>query len=182
MGRRDQARRHQVGVERRTFFVVRMTQTHIGAMAKRPEAARSGETFEERPGQADPRQGGAAGHAGARPDAGGTAQSRHRPGPRRRRLADWRSRRPRQGSGTIGPSAAAGQFLGPPRRLRQCAPGARLGGARLRRGAAAGLCRQSPGLARRTRSRSGARARHRGTGRRRRQDHRAAGRCADRAS
>ena len=49
---------------------------------EKPEAARSRETFEKRPGQADARQGVAPGHGGARPVAGGHPQSRHRPGPR----------------------------------------------------------------------------------------------------
>ena len=55
---------------------------------ERPEAARSGQAFEKRPGQADPRQGVAAGHAADRSDAGRSAQSRHRQGARRHRLAD----------------------------------------------------------------------------------------------
>ncbi len=55
----------------------------------------------------------------------------------------------------------ARQFLRPPRRFCQRAPRARVGRARLRRGAAAGLCRQDPGAARRTRSRPRPCARHR---------------------
>ena len=51
--------------------------------------------------------------------------------------------------------AAARQFLRSPRRFRQCASGPRLGGARIWRGAAAGLYGQDSGPARRTRSRSG---------------------------
>ncbi len=66
----------------------------------------------------------------------------HRPGHGR----TWRADRA---------AATARQFLGPPRRLRQCASGARLGGARFWRGAAAGLCRQKSGRAGRARSRSG---------------------------
>src|SRR5580700_8396285 len=53
-----------------------------------PQAARSGEAFEERPGKADPRQGGAAGCAASRSLFGGTAQPGNRPRPRRCRLAD----------------------------------------------------------------------------------------------
>src|ERR1700689_3442711 len=76
------------------------------ADGERPETARSRQAFEKRPGQADPRQGVAAGYAGARRFAGGSAQSRHRPGYGRA----WRADRA---------AAAARQFLGPPRRLRQ---------------------------------------------------------------
>ncbi len=55
-------------------------------MAKSPDPARrSGETLEERPGQADARQGVAPGFGGARPVAGGTPEPGHRPGPRRPR-------------------------------------------------------------------------------------------------
>ncbi len=95
------------------------------------EAPRSGKAFEERPGQADPRQSGPAGCASARRFACRPAQSRHRPGHRRTGLADRAA-------------ATARQFVGPPRRFRQCASRPRLGGARVRRGAAAGLYRQKP--------------------------------------
>src|SRR6266571_9340361 len=56
--------------------------------AARAAGAQSGKAFEEGPGKADARQGGAPGHAGTRPVTGGTPQSGHRPRPCRHRRAD----------------------------------------------------------------------------------------------
>ena len=154
---------------------------------------RSRKAFEKRPGQADPRQGGAAGFFAARPGAGGHAESRDRPRPRRRRFADWfslpppgpRWRAPEcklvgggrgggsggevasvdycakpldkcasppdphpyplptrgRGRASVRLAAAAGQFVRPPRRFRQCPSGAQID-ARVGRAAAERLCRQ----------------------------------------
>ena len=75
--------------------------------------ARSGQAFQEGPGEADARQGGAAGPAADRAGAGAAAQSRHRPGHRGDGLADR-------------PAAAAGQFVRPPRGFLRRAPRAQV--------------------------------------------------------
>ena len=116
--------------------------------------ARSGQAFQEGPGEADPRQGGAARPAADRSGAGRPAQSGHRPGHRRSRLAD-RAR------------AAARQFVRPPRRLFRRAPGAQVDRAGLQRDAAVGLRREGSralghdAAGRRCRARPGARLRGR---------------------
>ena len=123
--------------------------THIGAHGEAPRSPTSGQAFEERPGQADPRQGVAAGCAGARRFAGGPAQPGHRPGPRR------------LGSQTGAPPRKTGQP--PSLRRRRTIPGtaAAISPMRTRRaprrsaGSASGRSRAMPARARRARSRSG---------------------------
>ena len=176
MGRGDQARGHQVRVARRTFLAAGL-DPYCGhgerpRSAERAETARSGTTFEERSGQADPRQGGAGGFvrrstpvwrtfsiprsARAAPAWGGADRPRQQ-APRTPPLARAEEKR-------VQARAAAGQFLRSPRRFLQRPPGAGVGGARLRRSAAAELYRQNA-RAGGTRPRSGAKPRHRGAGR-----------------
>ncbi len=102
-------------------------------------AARSGEAFEEGPRQADAREGLAAGFLADGTVARRPAQSGDRQGHRRRRRAD----RPRAQTRTTEvrderDSAAAGQFLRPPRGFFRRAPGAQIDQG-FRRGAAVGL-------------------------------------------
>ena len=160
----------------------------------RAEGARSGQAFEKGPGQADARQGGAAGRrrrsirrwriCSIPPSARAAPASARRPGLSCANLPSpsgeggrWGASQgippaaqrsdPHPGPSAQGTRKATLRVLRPPRRLRQRAPGARVGGARLRRGTAAGLCRQDAGAARRTRSRPRPRTRHR-RGRKRR--------------
>src|SRR5215468_3683505 len=114
------------------------------AKAQAKARARSGQAFEEGPGAAHARQGGAAGAAADGADTRRLAQSRHRPGNRGTGLADRIE-------------AAAGQFLRPPRRFLRRAPGAQVDGAGIGRGAADALQEYAAG---RTRSRPGEGARH----------------------
>ncbi len=131
--------------------------TRIAASAP----ARSGQAFQEGPGQADARQGQPAGFGADRSGAGGAAQSRHPAGHRRHRVAD-RPSAPRRG-GRQRIAAAARQFLGPAGRFLQGPHRAALHPRQRRfpRSPAVRLCGQNPRRARRARSRSRQIARHR---------------------
>ena len=105
--------------------------------------ARSGQAFQEGPGEAHARQGGAAGAAGDRAGARRLAQPRHRPGNRGPGIADRTE-------------AAAGQFVRPARGFRRRAPRAQVDGSRVGRGAAGALSRRRAAGRARPRSCQGA--------------------------